>query len=201
MRFIQVSGAKGGVGASTVASLIALQSAKDGHKTLLIDAGLFPSIEAIIAWGTERDGLTIKRVNEGNFISASEMANDYDVVVADTGTEHKYNIGIAEFFEESATYVQVLRNDYLSLRHYIQDRPKTYGREGHADVFVCVINEESSLELRDVELVVGKKVIPFHLNSAVSRTIDAGLFATRSMQESNRHIYGWVEEITSNATV
>ena len=201
MRFIQVSGAKGGVGASTVASLIALQSAKDGHKTLLIDAGPLPSIEAIIAWGTERDGLTINRVNEGSFISASDMTNNYDVVIVDSGTEHKYNIGLAEFFGDSATYVQVLRNDYLSLRHYTQDRPKTYGRDGHADIFVCVVNEESVLTLSDVKLIVGKEVIPFHMNSAVSRTIDAGLFATRSMEESNRHIYGWVEEITSNATV
>ena len=186
MRFVQVTGVKGGVGTSTVASILGIKMTEDDKRILLVDNGKYPSIVPIIGTPTLY-GLEVVRAG---LVDLSEKIKEgWDAVIVDNGTTYQ---PISELsIAESVDYVHVLRNEYLSLRHYTQDVSRQ--EQVPADFFVCITMGENALNLSDAEMVLGKTAINFEFHSDVARTIDAGMLKDRISHSR----YNWANSITA----
>ena len=191
MRFVQVTGVKGGVGTSTVASILGIKMTEDDKRILLIDNGKYPSIVPIIGTSTLY-GLEVVRAG---LVDLSEKLKEqnWDAVIVDNGTTYQ---SIRELsIAESVDYVHVLRNEYLSLRHYTQD--VSLQEQVPADFHVCITMGENALNLSDAEMVIGKTAINFEFHSDVARTVDAGMLKDRISHSR----YNWADRIIEAVNV
>lgn len=180
---IEVTTAKGGVGATTVACALAVASAEAGYSTLLVDRHLSADAYAVLGLSAPtKVSHAIDAVNENLSIQHEPYIvlgnfDGYDFVIIDSGL--KDTCGHA--FPNVRT-VSVVRNAYLSLRADVNKRE-------HRDHVVLVYTDGEALTVRDVESVVGQSVITWPLSTDVSRANDAGLFRNRT------HLYGWADQV------
>lgn len=197
MRVIEVSALKGGVGTSTVATAIALELAKVyPDKVVLLDQSKYLDIFSIIGMGgyhrnraeiIGENGLTVV----GGEIEALEGAlafdiHSYEFVVIDAGTTPRDG----DYFGVDPFRISVVANAYLSLR------PHTVVKAHKIDAFVCVLNDGGVLNIGDVNNVLSQFKASMHvfkIDSSVARTIDAGLFVSRSTLYE-----AWVNELLAD---
>lgn len=190
MRFIQVAGPKGGVGTSTVATVIALKAYQQGNRTLLIDAGPRPSIEGLIGNPYYMDTMRLDGGVPDNIV----VDDDWDVIVLDSGL-NLVDDGNLATIADSTNYVHVLRNEYLALRHYLHDSSLKFAKE--PTHLVTIVNEKNALTKKDVDMVVSRETIKFPFSEKVARTVDAGLLTTRLYIEE----FGWADEMLAKEKV
>ena len=175
MKIVEVSSAKGGVGTSTVASCLALALAKKNpERVLLLDLSKRDDCTAILGLGTnamrENDwqGLTIKGLTRNEVKDARSLGN-YDFVVIDAGQEttREYAFGTPDL------RVQVVRNEYLSLR------AETLAGRDNFGACVVLFQKDNALTVKDVQMVLRNTPTVFEVSAAVSRAIDAGIIMSR----------------------
>lgn len=162
MNKIQVSARKGGVGTTTVACAIALTYSRT-HPTLkigLVDNSRFNDCLSVM-------GLNPQAPSIDKVTIIDKEADGYDVLIIDAGVTDK--------LDPEAIIVNVVRNEYLSLR------AETIANLSN-DYTVALINEENALNAKDVSSVVRSKALNFAISSQMSRAIDAGMFASRLEQ-------------------
>jgi hypothetical protein len=184
MKVLEISARKGGVGTTTVACALALALSKQNtDKVLLIDTS--HNTEAFSVLGLPNPiGRSSATVGEHGLtvmnIPVSEV-NDrlpigqYEFVVIDAGKTYGVD---NSYFGQTPFRVAVVRNSYLSLRS------ETFSKANN-DAVVCVHEIGHVLTEGDVRQVVGKTipetpVTTFLVDNAVARSVDAGLFSSRT---------------------
>jgi hypothetical protein len=168
--YIEVSSAKGGVGTTTTACAIALSLESMGNTVLILDTTGTDSVSAVLginglmSSAPEWQGITVKNV----YIEGKEVSpyRNYDYVVIDAGNK-MFNYTDEE---SKVKRVGVVRNEYLTLRNMVH-YPVNF--------FVSFTIKENALTAGDVRNVLSKEVIDTPMDSAVARSIDAGLFPSR----------------------
>jgi hypothetical protein len=174
MKKIQVSARKGGLGTTTVACAIALTYSRT-HPTLkvgLVDGSRFNDCLSVLGLNPQSpsiDGVTV----------IGKEAEGYDVLVIDAGVTDK--------LDPEAIIVNVVRNEYLSLK------AETFARLSN-DFTVALIHDEYALNAKDVSNIVSSKVFNFPISSAMSRAIDAGMFTSRFEQLENQ----WANDLVAS---
>lgn len=184
MKVLEVSARKGGVGTSTVAVALAVSLAKARpNGVLLVDSSEYGDSFSIlgasvpagygshsvcgeygltVAWSTPD---ALRKVAPNDIFS-------YDFVVIDAGlATHD-----GDYFGETPFRISVVANSYLSLRAQTMAKVRP-------NAFVSLHNDENVLTTSDTANVLNGYGAPLHVfpvNSAVSRAIDAGLFASRT---------------------
>lgn len=167
-----ISGAKGGVGATTVAAVLALElSREDGPLVTAVDwtgtGDLAAVLGVVVPVGAElvqvRPGLVL-----GWPESPATLAGD---VVIDAGTDPASVLQTVD--PAPCVSVRVVRDDYLSLRHIAEDGPR-------CDRLVCMTRLGAALRPVDVEHVAGHRVdVVLPVDPIIARAVDAGLLSTR----------------------
>lgn len=168
MGYIEISSAKGGVGTTTTACALALALENMGNTVLILDTTGTDSVSAVmgLTGGYSGDnqwkGITVKntRITDKNVPTYS----NYDYVVVDSGHE------MFEYSDNNVTRIGVTRNEYLALRSMVHYP---------VHMFVSFTIETNALVTGDVGSVLRKTVIEAPMDSAVARSIDAGLFPNR----------------------
>ena len=163
-RTVLFSGAKGGVGTTTVAVLHALALAGAGYPTMLTSASPAQLADCAALLATPGpggpDGPTID-VNEAAALPARDGAQRY--VVIDGGVDD-----VPASFLTTEDYL-VTRPCYLAMRRAVAAPYRPHG-------IVLVIEPDRSLSQRDVEEVIGRPVVAtMRIEAATARAIDAGL--------------------------
>lgn len=181
---INITTAKGGQGATTVASTLACVSARLGAKTLLVDAQRVPNVRACIALpnddvepiSTLGDNLSVITVD--NYLP--DMADDYDLIIVD---------GLAH--DLTGTNVLVTRNCYMALRNAVESGVKP-------DHIIVICEGERALTADDCVMVlrtskiVGKTTVDW--NADLARAVDAGLLNDRCL---NGKVAPWAKDTLS----
>ena len=172
---VLLTGAKGGVGTSTVAALHALALARAGFSTTLTGASdtELADLAGILGIPTpERPGIDVNAVAG---LTPSPTASAY--IVIDGGTATAPDVAPTEHY-------LVTRPCYLALKRALasQRRP---------DGVVVLLEPERSLTRSDIEDVLGVRVVAtMAVQPATARLIDAGLLAT---QRRGRLPLVWVD--------
>lgn len=179
---INVYGAKGGVGTSTVAALLAAIAYKDGRNVLLVTDG---SKDAASALGVHEPGEDFVTVNPRLHVSQYVRRVDgivsvtkADIVIIDWGTEIPYLGATAP----NETNVMVTTTDYLSIKRGTR-------KVGPDHRVVVVEKEYSSLTPTDAINAIQGAVFGVnpHVsttlkasgNVGIARQVDAGLILSR----------------------
>lgn len=186
MKVIEVSSAKGGVGTTTTACALALALENMGNTVLILDTtgtdSVVPTLGLNPVFGLPT--VSWKNITVSNIVIGNHdvpVYEGYDYLVVDSGnTQHKYG-------DRSVTRIGVVRNEYLAIRrmmHY------------PVDMFVSFTIANNALTAGDVSNVLRKTVIEAPMDSAVARSIDAGLFPRRwesiASEWSNRIVHSLV---------
>lgn len=173
---------KGGTGVTTTACATAMALAKNGRRTLLVNAQPTDDVSAWMAYVTQ-DAITTFRENLDHFHTKSgdfmRYFHHYDDIVIDNGrnTAQTYDTVL------SVVRVCVVRNDYMTLRN-------TVGKyQSDKELLVLFFDNARVLSVRDVADVLGSQPIVAKLETDVQRSIDAGMASTRDH-------FGWADEIT-----
>lgn len=157
---IHLWGAKGGVGTSTVAAVLALHLARRHRVELRGSTSVqLDDLRALLATTT----------TEGPLVPG-DHGHEYDretrVVVLDGGTDHEPPPGAV------ASWL-VIRPCYLALRRALSIGARPTGA-------VMLAEPERSLGQRDIEDVLGIPVVSIiPVNAAIAWSIDAGLLSAR----------------------
>lgn len=178
---IEVFAMKGGVGTSTTALSIAHQASNKGLRVLLVDNALSHDILALAGMSAScmtQDNMTVEVLGRG--AKMHQYSNEYDLVVVDCGSNP------TDIFDDEAERVLVVRNEYLALRNSAQVKK---------DRVVCLYQEGNALIQSDVKNVVGVPTTFVQIDTAVARSIDAGMFFSREI------VHGWAEDFVSTKTV
>jgi len=174
MNKIQVSARKGGLGTTTVACSIALTYSRL-HPTLkigLVDKSRFDDCLSVI-------GLNPQSPSLHGITVISKETDGYDVLIVDAG--------ITDELDPDAIIVNVVRNEYLSMR------AETLAKLS-SDYTVALINTENALNAKDVSHVMRSEVSVFPLTAQMSRAIDAGMFTSRFEQLGNE----WADKLVES---
>ena len=174
MNKIQVSARKGGLGTTTVACAIAITYSKT-HPELkvgLVDRSRFKDCLSVL-------GLNSNAPQVYGVTVIDDEIEGYDVLVIDAG--------VTDELDPDAIIVNVVRNEYLSLKAEAMTKI-------NSDYAVALIHEDNALNVNDVSMIIGSKVFTFPVSSALARSIDAGLFASRFSQLGN----DWAEELVAS---
>lgn len=193
---IDIHSYKGGTGVTTTACATALAFARQGRKTLLVDAQDKPTTYAWLSLPEPSQGNTFTTVTFDNGESQFALVtddesgpvnfDDYEVVVYDNGRETNIPYGEMGY---PVSRVCVVRNDYLTLRNTVTYRGAGTPEVPSEDAFVLFIHKEGALSERDVQAVLSNEVISTSIDPQAQRAIDAGLASTR-------RLFDWAEELT-----
>jgi hypothetical protein len=164
MKIVNVIGAKGGVGTSTTAAMIAVSLATTGSTVVVVDRTGTGDVSAIVADGS----LTI-RVDMPTPTEAETI--DYCIVDHPTQTE-----------PSSGTNLLVLTNSFLAAASAARFPAHVHGLIIHAD-------RESQLTVADIHSVLAipperTLVIPYA--SEIARLVDSGTLASRPSRTVTR---------------
>jgi cellulose biosynthesis protein BcsQ len=163
-RTVLFSGAKGGVGTSTVAALHALALARAGFSTMLTattDVQL-GDLAALLGIPNPRERL----IDVNATAALAPLPGAGAVVVIDAGTEADPQVAVSEHY-------LVVRPCYLALRRAMVDLGRPQG-------IVLVAEPERSLTRADVEDVLGLAVVAtLAVQPSTARLLDAGLLAAQ----------------------
>lgn len=168
MKSLLITSHKGGVGCSTVASAIAIASAKRGTKTLLVD-GKPGQLNGLLGIGDRPYEGEVAEVTENlwltDSVGLSNNPSQYELVVVDAGMSQ------SDFGLVNAERLGVVRNCYLSLKNAVNGVK--------CDSFVCIEETERALNSRDAQSVLQVPVTSIKYETAVNRAVDAGLIVNR----------------------
>lgn len=168
MKSLLITSHKGGVGCSTVASAIAIASAKRGTKTLLVD-GKPGQLNALLGIGDRPYEGEVAEVTENlwltDSVGLSNNLSQYELVVVDAGMIQ------SDFGLVNAERLGVVRNCYLSLKNAVNGVK--------CDSYLCIEETERALNARDAEMVLRAPVTRVPYDFAVNRAVDAGLMVNR----------------------
>lgn len=164
--------AKGGQGTTVTAVAAALLHARAGRRTLLVDAAEHHDCHAVLGLPEPHDptatitvalGLDLRRTDSDD-ASRSQDQRSYDFILVDAGRQVGFALG---------TTTLVTRACYLALRRALA--------LGIIPDNVVLLSEPGRcLSRSDVEAVLTWPVIAeVPIDAAISRTIDAGLLASR----------------------
>ena len=163
---IQFIGAKGGVGASTIAATTGLLYAAAGQRTLLLDHSKYGDLSAILGLSnTDRlrevvNNLDLAPVDPISIVNYSS----YDYVLHDAGLDR---VSLA------ATTVLVSTTCYLAARRVVS-------KDMSADRLVCMAGNGRALTPADIERATGVPLAATVLEDPlVARCIDAGILTSR----------------------
>jgi len=182
-----IRGAKGGVGNTTVATLLA-QGASQRGRTLLIDTtgtgdclsilGMPFSFTRATENGETIQALTNLDVAGKNY---NGFGDDYDTVIIDAGTTNP-TLGGLEITGHTTVVTTLC---YLSLKNLMaNDTP---------DEIIVLKEKGRALNVQDVESITNMKVyVVIPRDPAVARAIDAGMLTTRFSQFEG---LGWVQSL------
>lgn len=164
MKFINITSAKGGVGATTTAVGIATLLHAQQSSVAIVDYSAGGDVSALMG-APNSDGTTwangIAIFNSIEKAVNHEMEFDYIVV------DNKLGAPIASSFT-----IACVANDYMSLRNANASRKP--------DTYICLYTPSRVLSAGDVEAVLGKKSVYFiHNDVDTARASDAGLFNQR----------------------
>lgn len=171
---INVYGAKGGVGTSTVAALLAAIAYKDGRNVLLVTD---KSKDAASALGVHEPGEDFVTVNPRLHVSQYVRRVDgivsvtkADIVIIDWETEIFYLGATAP----NETNVMVTTTDYLSIKRGTR-------KVGPDHRVVVVEKEHSCLTPTDAINAFGRPstILKASGNADIARQVDAGLILSR----------------------
>lgn len=163
MATIHIYGAKGGVGTTTVSALVALDLQHQEHAVILkSSAGNQGDLRAILGLATGYEDEPI------NFVAP---AGSPVVTVIDHGTTPP--AGDLWATRESGDRVfLVIRPCYLGLR-------RALAQACRPDGIILLVEKDRSLGVRDVEEVLGVKVVStIDVEPRIARAIDAGLLSS-----------------------
>lgn len=171
---INVYGAKGGVGTSTVAAMLAAIAYEDGRNVLLVTDG---SKDAASALGVHEPGKDFVTVNP--HFHVSQYVTDVDDIVSVT----KANIVVIDWETEipylgatapNETNVMVTTTDYLSIKRGTR-------KVGPDHRVVVVEKEHSCLTPTDAINAFGRPstILKASGNADIARQVDAGLILSR----------------------
>ena len=159
---IHLYGAKGGVGTSTIAALVALELQRQGHCVALQDAaGDHADLRALL--GLPQVG--------GDYVTLGDGPTTVNVI--DHGTSPPTALG------SEAVYL-VIRACYIALSRALRSNVRPDG-------IVLVAEPGRALGVRDIEEVLGAKVVAeVRVMESMARSIDAGLLlsAPREVRRS-----------------
>ena len=162
-RTVLFTGAKGGVGTSTVAAFRALALAADGFPTALTAADPVQLGDLAALLGTTTPDVPTIDVNAAAGLPADPGAQPH--VVIDGGIDD-----VPAGFLPDEDYL-VTRPCYLALRRAVASPYRPRG-------IVLVVEPERALSQRDVEEVIGRRVVAtMRIEATTARAIDAGLVA------------------------
>lgn len=160
MATIHIYGAKGGVGTTTVAALVALDLQHRGRNVLLRSTtGRADDLRAVL-------GLADGYEDEPITLVANDGPTTPTTTVIDQGTTPPVSL------EPGDQAFLVIRPCYLGLRRALAQgcRP---------DGIILLTEKERSLGVRDVEEVLGVKVVStIAVEPRMARAIDAGLLSS-----------------------
>lgn len=161
-RTVLFTGAKGGVGTSTVAVLHALALAAAGFPTTLTAADPVQLADLAALLGTPAPDEPTIDVNDVACLRPSNGGQPYAVI--DGGINDVPSLLPTEDY-------LVTRACYLALRRAVARGYRPHG-------IVLVLEAERSVSQRDVEDVIGRPVVAtMRIEAATARAIDAGLVA------------------------
>lgn len=157
MHTIHVYGAKGGVGTSTVATLIALDQHHTGHTVVLLaDDGEQGDLHALLGQASTGEPI----------IFCGDLTSN--VTVIDHGTKPPSTLC------DGDQVLLVIRPCYLALRRALEQNCRPDG-------VVLVTEQGRALGARDVEDVLGVKVVAtVPVTESTARSIDAGLLTSHA---------------------
>lgn len=169
-----ITTSKGGVGGSTVASILAVTSANNGVPTLIVDGCTPTSLSSILATrefdpnAPEAHFVTenLSVCGTGTFFNID--LSPYEAIFVDAGSTNIswFHAGV------SVTRIGVIRNCYLSLKNAV-------GQQDKCDHYVAIIEPNRALTARDCEDVLDTSVTAVDWSPDVSRAVDAGLLIYR----------------------
>lgn len=192
-------GAKGGVGATTLACAFAVMKATEGTSTAYgslqdlhnswdwsVDDDAFPVL-GLPAPGTYANSIEM-RVRDNlvinSFVTNWEDTGEMNLPDVAVSSHHFFPLSLSRYVGELIK-ILVVRNDYLTLRR--ATRMKTIvpvgGEEFKPDYTLVVMEPGRALDFKDVENVVGGHCIPVPFSTAFQRTVDAGLLSSRIPQD------------------
>lgn len=178
-RTIHFYGAKGGVGTSTAAALLALELQAAGQHVALIDLTDTGDHAAIL--GRPACGSMIYLPEPD---PAAEM-HQFDVAIIDHGTDVPTGIPNGQ-----AVYL-VTRPCYVALRRALE---RLRVSDVHVDGVVVFAEPDRSLGTRDIEAALDlPAVATIVVTPSVARTIDAGLLEARRSPTLRRQVAPLVE--------
>lgn len=153
---------KGGVGCTTTAAAAAVQAAAAGDRVALVSTAPHDDLRGVL--GETGENLAIVDCPEfGADDVAALGAVGFTVVVIDAGTNSPPDV--------TSVRLLVTTVCYLALRRAIDERP---------DGMVLVVDHARSLGRDDVDaLRIGEIVAEIPVETAISRTVDAGLLGSR----------------------
>lgn len=188
---VLITGTKGGVGCSVVATVLAYQLAQE-RPTVLVDASRGQSCAAIVGLAHEPDnGLwteiapNLHHVSAETFPTFNMARNERGPIVVDLGTHPKSEAAWLRLLDAAqATHITVTTGDYLALRQAVRHPWNAY------TAGVIHIDEHGrSLGRSDIEDVLGVPVLcSIPHRSAVARAVDAGVLPTRMPDTLSRPV-------------
>lgn len=170
---IHFYGPKAGVGTSTTAVIAATHLSKNNNKVLYWDKSRAHDVHRIMSV-TDTDEMHGINPNL-SFTQAENMDNidldAFDVVVVDNGTNGKKVMGLGS--PVAYTRVAVISNSYLGLAAASKRRIEP-------DKYVMVHDTDGVLGERDVNAVLGTRVVIVQRHASIARAVDAGLLVSRA---------------------
>ena len=187
-KVIEVSARSGGVGVTTLSSVLALTISRQGKNVALVDTSEFGECFSVLAMLMPNSGgyisdnnLTVYYCQSGSNLPTEEELSKYDVVVVDVG----FSAGLGAMFRYETRTVSVVRNAYTSLKAEVRSMVKP-------DVTFLFKIPTNALNESDCSSVLGTPLTVVDVTDAMSRTIDAGLLPSRPQH------YEWAEELSES---
>lgn len=175
MKIVNVLGAKGGVGTSTTAAMIAVSLTTTGSHVVVVDRTGTGDVSAIVSDGS----LTLC-----NDMPSELEAEHIDYVIVD----HPANVTEPQV---SGTNVLVTTNCYLAVRRSLHTTFTVHG-------LVVVYQPLRTLNINDIHAVLAipeERLLKIMHDPYVSKLIDAGLVGTNRVVK-RREIRRFIEHVT-----
>lgn len=205
MQRINIFGAKGGVGCSTLSVILAGEMARQGNPVVLYggtyhtpNADMNRDIQAIAGVRSEPETVSLNE-NISVVYHTSDIDEDANFLIVDRGTTYAQVDADLNLF--------ILRNDYLSLSRLMRlsfttdtvtDTVRSFPPNTE---FVLVTEPNRVLDEKDCESIVGKKMLftfPPSSLSTIARSGDAGLVLLRQDRMGRRFAQTVLEALNAN---
>jgi AAA domain len=182
MQIVNVIAAKGGVGTSTTAAMIAVSLATTGSRVVVLDTTGTGDVSAIVADGS----LTIAVV-----MPTETEAETIDFLIVD----HAVPVGPTEPDLPAGINLLVTTNDYLAVRRSLSARIIVHA-------LVILENPDSHLVTGDVHAVLGigpEQTLVVRRDPVIAQYLDAGMLGVQPHRTIQRlHFSRFIHELITS---